>query len=177
MFLQYPQLLKKVDTFTGEIFSKHPDSFVCREGCSSCCVDGINVWRVEYDFIKESYKIRAKIPAGNDGEKCPLLDTGGRCTIYDARPIVCRLWGSPLFYNDAESGGGELSAPSSKVERDDGVLTCCSLNFIKNPELSELPKPDLLNVEVVLQTLSAINHLYCKQNDLDPTERLPLNQL
>lgn len=26
--------------------------------------------------------------------RCPLLDFMGRCSVYDIRPIVCRLWGA-----------------------------------------------------------------------------------
>lgn len=25
---------------------------------------------------------------------CPALDPDGRCGVYDARPLICRLWGS-----------------------------------------------------------------------------------
>ena len=172
MFLQYPQLLDKIQAFTSEIHAKHPDSYACKPGCAACCVAGIKVWRIEYDFIKASRKTPSS--TRNDGRNCPFLDENKRCTIYDARPIVCRLWGSPLFYNDANNEDGKLSAPKNRIERNDGILTCCSLNFKGNPNLDELAQSDALNVEIVLQTLAAINHVYCKQNDLDPTERLLL---
>lgn len=29
--------------------------------------------------------------------RCPLLDNDNRCVLYDARPITCRLYGTPLL--------------------------------------------------------------------------------
>jgi Putative zinc- or iron-chelating domain len=172
MFLQYPQLLKKIDAFVGEIYAKHPTSFVCKPGCAACCVAGISIWRIEYDFIKASRITHS--PTSADEKSCPFLDANKRCTIYDVRPIVCRLWGAPLFYHDAGSSDGRLSAPKNRVARNDGVLTCCSLNFTESPKLDELPQADVLSVEVALSTLAAINHVYCKQKGSDPAKRLSL---
>jgi hypothetical protein len=33
---------------------------------------------------------------GEDGCTCPYLE-GGRCTVYDVRPLICRLWGMGDF--------------------------------------------------------------------------------
>ena len=28
------------------------------------------------------------------GLTCPLLSANGRCTVYQVRPLICRLWGT-----------------------------------------------------------------------------------
>jgi uncharacterized protein len=33
----------------------------------------------------------------DDRGRCPLLDTGGRCTIYDHRPLTCRTYDCRVF--------------------------------------------------------------------------------
>lgn len=34
-----------------------------------------------------------EIPANIGCVKCPLLDVHGQCSVYDVRPLICRLWG------------------------------------------------------------------------------------
>ena len=55
-FGNYIRLLEKIDAFTAEIRDKHPLSFNCGPGCSTCCVGGITVWRVEFDHIRERFQ-------------------------------------------------------------------------------------------------------------------------
>jgi uncharacterized protein len=76
-------------------------SFSCKEGCHACC--GI----VPFNEA-EKQKASAARPLEQwepfvDGRwvtvsalmtmKCPFLSAGG-CSIYDDRPMVCRLFGS-----------------------------------------------------------------------------------
>ncbi len=30
----------------------------------------------------------------NDGAKCPALNAQRRCSVYDRRPMICRIWGA-----------------------------------------------------------------------------------
>jgi hypothetical protein len=58
--------------------------------------------------------------------------------------------------------------------REMGTLTCCDLNFGEDLKLQDLHIGDAINVETVIKTLAAINHVYCKENGFDPEERTPL---
>ena len=84
------------------------------------------------------------------------------------------MWGAPLLYNDTVSPDMEPHPLVNRIEMKGGFLTCCELNFRDNPRLDEIGSDDILNVDTVLQTLAAINHVYCRKRGLDPEERLPL---
>ena len=56
----------------------------CAEGCFRCCVNSIQMSDTEREAI-----------GGYVWEgKCPKLDEKGRCTVYNDRPLVCRLYGA-----------------------------------------------------------------------------------
>ncbi len=174
----YHTLLNKVDHFVAEIRARHPESFVCAPGCAECCVAGITVWRIEFESVRLASRDARLTKA--PPSRCPLLDSDGRCTIYDARPIVCRLWGAPLLFPsdiDRNDNTSLHHANETRLDSDDATLTCCRLNFTEPPTLAQLLPSDLINVETVLTTLAAINHVYCRKKGFDPNERLALNAL
>lgn len=210
MFENYIQLLGKIDAFVAGVTQKHPGSFRCGPGCAKCCVDGITVWRVEADHIKEyvnrlgaggPFERRVNSPttvacdarrrgagetpaseASSRSEKgsaapshdsCIFLDGKNLCTIYEARPVVCRLWGAPLMIPAGREGEWGMRDHTS-AERERGTLTCCDLNFQENLKLEELPIEDAINVETAIRTLAAINHVYCEERGLDPEARIDL---
>ncbi len=181
MFHNYEQLIEKIDRFGEALRRKYPHSLACRAGCAGCCVAGIRVWRVEFDHIRQTHLDKGGMTKSSTtcAARCAWQDGNDRCTIYDVRPIVCRLWGLPLFIPE-----GKISEwTSSTIDRSvlakgagaEGTLTCCELNFTSAPALEALPLSDAVNVELVIQTLAAINHVYCKGKGLDPAERLSIN--
>ena len=175
MFKNYLQLLDKIDNFVADVMAKHAGSFKCGPGCAKCCVAGITVWRVEVDNIRENLNRSESRVTSHESRKdgCNFLTEGNLCAIYEARPIVCRLWGAPLAIPAGlESEWGIRDHETSKT--DAGTLTCCDLNFQGDLKLEDLPIADAINVETVIRTLAAINHVYCKENGLDPEERIPL---
>ncbi len=127
-------------------------------------------------------KLRTHDRTNARSHRCPLLDTEGRCTIYGARPVVCRLWGLPQLLSEchcepAEGGRGNPRESEGLLRyprNDTNVLTCCEQNFVQGVSLSELPPSDTINQQTVLTTLAAINHVYCWAIGTDPEERLPL---
>ncbi len=195
-FGNYIRLLEKIDAFTAEIRDKHPLSFNCGPGCSACCVGGITVWRVEFDHIIERFqksevRITDHLPAGQAGgspatkssaggritnNSCLFLDENGHCAIYDSRPVVCRLWGTPLMIPVGhEHEWGIHSRASSQSAK--GTLICCDQNFARGRSLEELSLADAINSQTVIQALAAINHVYCKKQDLDPTARYAISEV
>ena len=74
---------------------------------------------------------------------CPLLEND-RCTIYTARPIICRSHGLPIQYID-ESGNNQQDV--------------CPLNFAGQVPLHTLPNSDLLDIDRLNQMLAIVNQL------------------
>ena len=68
--------------------------FKCKEGCYDCC-EMITMTRVEWENIEP------KLCAAVSNEKgqvlasllCPYINDG-RCSIYENRPTICRLFGA-----------------------------------------------------------------------------------
>ena len=88
------------------------------------------------------------LPIADAPQPCVLLHEG-RCSVYDGRPLICRIQGFPLF--------------STMIERPDGSQRdCCPLNF-STMSLSEVDSTAIYNLDLVNQTLAAINHLYMKE--------------
>ncbi len=88
----------------------------CRAGCADCCR---SLAAVPEMTRPEWERLRAALDALDDGDRaeverafaarreqgktrpivCPLLDGGGLCRVYEARPLACRSYG---FYADHE---------------------------------------------------------------------------
>lgn len=71
-------------------------SMQCDDGCGECC--GVNfVRREEFRRVEGLVKARGIKPV-RQGLRCPLYQ-GGKCTIYESRPLVCRLYGHVELMN------------------------------------------------------------------------------
>jgi hypothetical protein len=90
--------------------------------------------------------------------------------------VVCRLWGAPLLIPSGYEGEWGLREHTSS-SRDAGALICCNLNFREGIRLEALPSTAILNVDIAIKTLAAINHVYCAENGFDPMERIALASL
>ncbi|MCB9895626.1 MAG: YkgJ family cysteine cluster protein [Planctomycetes bacterium] len=132
----------------------HGERIHCAPGCSSCCSQIFQITEVEAARIsawvatlphkvklelrekaRANLAARAKLFGGPEqwgstvprgkGTPCPALDDAGACGMYEARPIMCRKFGVPIYNPD----------------KPDRVLAC-ELNFadgeaIEDPGLVE----------------------------------------
>ena len=57
---------------------------LCQESCGPILMS-----KVEWERICTRLGFT---PNGNRALTCPMLK-GGQCTVYDIRPLICRLWG------------------------------------------------------------------------------------
>lgn len=126
-------LQENASGFFDKIAQKYSNSMECKKGCSKCCQTDISVFEIETDRIEEWFH------AQNSGEKARLLETwkipnqesyctflyNDQCTIYEARPLICRTQGLPLFVAS------------------ENALDYCPLNF----KAGDPPKEDWLNLE------------------------------
>ncbi|MFP5384822.1 MAG: YkgJ family cysteine cluster protein [Bacteriovoracia bacterium] len=143
-------LYKKVDEFEKRLSFK--EKLLCKEACSRCCYTDISVFEVEANFIRQWFKhlhpdVQEKLRADwslpssesmNFANKlttsCPFL-IDERCSIYNARPLICRTQGLPL-----------------KFSMDEGVFVdICPLNedLLDAADMSEVLNLDLLNMILV----------------------------
>ena len=136
LYSNYTQLLVKVDEAFAAISARQSPMFACGPGCFSCCRSGLTVLPVEAHYIKDwlqnSPDVKTTIRDTNtmmgDSSYCGFLDKNGRCTIYEARPIICRSHGAPISWLKPDQDSGE-----SKELRD-----VSPLNF-KDVNISDCP--------------------------------------
>ncbi|CAM2069666.1 YkgJ family cysteine cluster protein [Sulfidibacter corallicola] len=95
----------EVTAAAAAVATVHRDRLQCRRGCSGCCVDGLTVFRIEADLIRERFA--DLLGAGEPGREgaCAFLDAQGGCRIYEVRPYVCRTQGLPLRWLEEDEEG------------------------------------------------------------------------
>jgi hypothetical protein len=147
--VEYEAARAKVDDAVARVTARRTDDLACRSGCASCCVDGLTVLPVEAHAIIShlEHEGLAQLPAPPAGG-CPFLDADLRCTIYEARPFVCRTHGLPL------------RAPveaASDVRRSLTIVddvSWCALNFTaRAPEQGDVL--DATTLQALLTTVDA----------------------
>lgn len=66
------------------LYEKIPKS-KCKAGCFSCCINSVQMTSEELEKIGGYTYI----------DRCPHLSLSeGKCTVYEHRPMVCRLYGT-----------------------------------------------------------------------------------
>ena len=98
------ELTNKIDAFFARVEARHPDDMECRTGCSDCCHVRLTITTAEAESIRalvagwpvERRQALGVLAAPNATDRCAALDSQGRCSIYDARPLVCRSHGVPV---------------------------------------------------------------------------------
>jgi len=153
----YRKLVGQIDAYEARLLARYGRYISCRSGCDSCCILE-SVFPVEayavYEAVisGEAEPLRAPEPA--DG-KCAFL-SGGICSIYGTRPVICRTHGYPLFI--------------------DGRTDFCPENF---RELDSLESEYILDLENLNRALVSVNAAFLWES-CDPffkKERINLKEL
>ena len=149
---EYQGLRGKVDVHFDMIFDKHQAEMRCAAQCHACCAPGLTVTRIEADAIRDHLTTHPElIPnlaelANRDphqGQRCSLLDAEGRCSIYEARPLICRSHGAPVLVQIDESHEG---------------IDACELNFTQGIDM--LDDGDWIHLETLNTMLTLIDWRY-----------------
>jgi hypothetical protein len=144
----YRDLLARVDHMCREIEAAYGEYLACHAGCDGCCRH-ITLFPVEAAALaasldslprEEAAPIRDLARRAAPDGPCPLL-TGGRCLLYDFRPIICRTHGFPLL---------TLQEGSRSVD-------FCPRNF---QGLSSLPGKAVIDLDRLNTALAAVNALF-----------------
>ena len=123
-------LREQVDRDAAALARVHTERLRCRRGCHDCCIDGLTVFEVEADAIRDAFPELIATGAPHPGGACAFLDSEGACRIYAARPYVCRTQGLPLRWIAEKDG--------EAVEYRD----ICPLNEPGGPDLTDLPEDE-----------------------------------
>jgi len=132
--------------------ARSPDQIRCAPGCEQCCHVRLSVFAVEAEAIEHALRslaesspelrtvVRQQADDPRSAGHCPML-VGGRCAIYDARPIICRSHGLPVLVEE----------PQRSPRRE-----CCPLNF----DGVDPPPASVLRLEAVNQPLSIMARMF-----------------
>lgn len=133
-------LQENASAFFEKVYLKNSLQMECKKGCSKCCQTDIGVFEIEADRIRNwfySLSLESQAELKNlwkmpvEKGSCAFLNDNA-CTIYEARPLICRTQGLPLFLSS------------------ENALDYCPLNFTSgDPE-----KSDWLNLERMNTMLS-----------------------
>lgn len=182
-FDNYRNLLKKVDEQFAKIYDKHSVNFQCAKSCHSCCRAKLTVSTIEREYIKDYLRnnpnVIEKISELEQldpyaGERCKFLDINGLCSVYDARPIVCRSHGAPLWFklhnlNPVEEEDWDDEVDMSRYSQD-----VCPLNF-KDIDLNSLALDDFINIDTLNSILVMVNQLFEKNEHFKSGKRFELS--
>lgn len=148
LFAPVTQVYAHLDNQVASLQQRYASHMQCKAGCSNCCIDGFKVRLVEALVVWHALcqlptetlaTVLAKIQKPKTGDslsQCPLLSDTGQCSVYNARPALCRAFGV-------------------LVKLEDTVATC-DLNFTKLPTTPQLDVLDLVPYYAVLDELSII---------------------
>jgi hypothetical protein len=179
---EYRALVAKVDDFAARVTAARQADLACRAGCDGCCQVDLTVSAVEAAAVQGylgalpgeeragmAARGRARLGGGSASVGCVMLDGRGCCSVYPARPLVCRTQGLPLRYPAALIPVEAVRARAGQ----EGAVTWCELNFTgRPPEGSEV-----LDAERVDELLSVVNRRYAARSGADPLERTGLMEL
>ena len=172
---QYQCLKARVDALGQAIRQRYPGQITCHAGCDGCCYQQFTVFPVEAHHLAQA--VTALAPEARQhllarlqqADPWHIIDTStpcvllehGRCSLYEHRPLICRIHGFPVA--------------STMIERHDGgPRDCCPLNFTDVP-LQDIVPQAIYNLDLVNQTLAAINHLFVHESGV-PEQRLTIRQ-
>ena len=158
-------LQRKAEQSFNAFFEKYKEDMACAQGCSRCCVGGLSVFAWEAAIItdwfhalspeqKAAWKERQEVPSsqnqpfinsdGDEDRPCAFL-RGDSCSIYEARPSLCRTQGMAL---------------SLKSEQGERLRDWCPLNF----STSEPQSQDDLNLDQLNAMLSQAQLIHEREN-------------
>jgi hypothetical protein len=158
-FLKYRELLCRLEAFAAVVLKTHRDDIACAAGCCDCCSQVLELLPVEFLYLEAAARQSGLTRPAKAGPGCPLL-SGGRCLLYDYRPVICRTHGLPLLIE--EEGRRRVD--------------CCPKNF-RRAGLAAVPGGSLLDLERVNLLLVSVNHVFARARGLDPLGRRSIADL
>jgi uncharacterized protein len=136
---QYRKLQNYCDKWSSGLIQKYPKDITCNKKCSNCCILNSVCLLEAYSIVRTQKKTHK--PKTN--KTCVFLKND-LCSIYKARPIICRTHGLPIT--------------STFIKK--RFLDCCPKNFITKKH-SDIPPKDLFPLDTVNENLMRLNLAFC----------------
>jgi hypothetical protein len=165
----FRMLTGKVDAFFNRVEGQHKADMACHTGCNDCCHVRLSVTSVEAQIIEQHWPtlspearqvLRERSHEESDG-LCSALGDDGRCSIYEARPLVCRSHGLPLRLRQE----GRLP-----------IIDACFRNF--NDKGPGAVAPDnILDQQTLSTALLAIDAAFARSRGRPAGQRVDLGAL
>jgi uncharacterized protein len=163
LLAEYRAAVSKVDLAVSAASARASDALACKKGCDACCAAGLSVLPVESFAIQAS---GLSPPAAPKPGMCAFLDATGACSVYEARPILCRTHGLPLRANQSANARGTLTIVDD--------VSVCALNFTKRPPRTD----EILDADKLLMLLVTVDRRFRMRVGLpDDASRVPLAEL
>jgi Fe-S-cluster containining protein len=143
-------LRQEIDEPASQLAALHRQRLQCRRGCSDCCLDGLTVFEIEAEAIRENHSRLLAEGTPHPTGGCAFLDAEGGCRIYADRPYVCRTQGLPLRWFSESQETEEL------LEQRD----ICHLNVEGGPPLDHLDDQELWLIGPFELRLSQLQQRY-----------------
>ncbi len=152
------ELHLKISEFNKKNDALHASQMQCKSGCYKCCLVDLSVFEVEANLIRDWFHALSLEDRENLKQKwktnkvvveesfykkqvraCHFL-VQGNCSIYEARPVICRTQGLPLLYRNEESYFFD-SCPLNFTEGAPSSKECLNLDQL-NLMLSQIENHD-----------------------------------
>ncbi len=169
-------LASKIDAFVGRVDARYPGELACTPGCADCCRRRLTITSVEAARIEallaaiapSAREVIVERARSNAADACAALDEDGRCSIYAARPMVCRSHGVPIRFDaDAAPPEGTRSLP---------MIDACFKNFIGR-DLASIDASAIINQATLSTLVGTIDTAYALETGHPRGERLDLAAL
>jgi hypothetical protein len=139
---KYCKLTDFCARFWSTVSDKYPMDIACHEGCGICCeLQSVSI--IEAFSIWQTISSKGLIAANPSGQSCVFLDND-KCSIYAARPVICRTHG--------------LAIKSKEFVSDFSIT--CPYNFSGS---ESIPPDAILDVDLITQNLVRLNYAFCMQ--------------
>lgn len=176
------KLQENASHFFARTHEKYAAEMRCAKGCAQCCNVELNIFEVEATIIVdwffslpvETQEKLVSIWQPNETltdeptetkkktKTCAFLETSGQCSIYDARPVICRTQGAPLMVKKV--------LPNQDIQLEVDV---CPLNFTRENSFPQ--QAEWLDL-VKLNTLQSISENFFQKEKVGSAPVLPSNK-
>lgn len=154
MTAAYATLLEKID----RRIARSP-SCPCPPGCDECCRVPFTLFPVEAFRLREAFLRLPPAVAGRVARRaadapsrdCPFL-IDGRCAVYAARPVLCRLHGHPFLRRVEGRDAVEIHAGCERLPLDALPVTADGA----------ARRVSALDLDAINGLLAAVNEVFCK---------------
>jgi len=158
IFSKYAALCDYCEKFWQSVSKKYPKDIACHAGCGICCeLQSVNL--LEAYSIYNVLRLNEKKMETEQKSSCVFL-LNDTCSIYSARPIICRTHGLVI----------------KSVEFTSSFSITCSYNFHYT---DDVPHDAILDIDLITKNLIRLNYAFCMVigKKQIASERIELSQI